>query len=68
VATVEARRHPLAHRSHFVRPIAPVGQDMLHGQLSGAERRIFAKAHRVVLVSLLRNVVVAAKVPMQESH
>ena len=32
------------------------------------EWRIFAKAHEVVLVSLLRNVVVAAKVPMQESH
>jgi hypothetical protein len=26
------------------------------------------KAHGVVLVSLLRNVVVATKVPMQESH
>jgi hypothetical protein len=39
-----SRASPAAHRSHVVRPTAPAGQDMLHGQLGGAERRIFAKS------------------------
>ena len=33
MVAVEARRLPLAHRSHFVRPTAEAGEDVLHGQL-----------------------------------
>jgi hypothetical protein len=33
VVAIEARRHSVVHRSHFVPPTAPAGQDMLQGQL-----------------------------------
>jgi hypothetical protein len=68
VATVEARRHPLAHRSHFVRPTNLRDKTYFTTSWEEPSGESSLKAHWVVLVSLRRNVVVAAKVPMHDSH